>query len=104
MGWFFEICQIWVGFVKYGLSRGLSNMGSRICHIWGSRGVDKTLYYLDPPCPVPSFIWSLSLRMGFVTYGLVLWDLSNMGWICQIQVGVCHILAAGFVTYGVHRG
>ena len=31
------VCQIWVGFVAVFVSLGLSNMGGRICQLWGVR-------------------------------------------------------------------
>ena len=96
------VCQILVGLVTGFFSPGLSNMGGRICQLWGARKVGNihALFYMG-------FVtW-----IGFVTYGLVLWDFSvglgfvKYGWVLSqfLSVGVCQIWAAGFVNYGGHH-
>ena len=67
MGCFFGVCQFgW----------DLSNMGG-ICH-GVCQGTDGLIcyYYPIPSVHCALFIWDLSLELGFVIYGLVLWGLS----------------------------
>ena len=83
--WFFGICQIWVGFCQIWVGSGFVKYGRQDLSHMGCTEGGNIHYYLDPPCPVPSFIWSLSLGLGFVKYGLVFWVLS---------------FCLGFVKYG----
>ena len=70
---------------------------------------------------MPSLIWSLSLGLGFVTYGLDLWDLSlqlgfvKYGWVLSQGLsdmgwffGVCHfgwgLSNMGGICHGVCQG